>query len=157
MSDANAIKWTSVPHPHHKIKGQDWFWMLGIISVSIAIASILLGNILFAVLIIISAITLGMYANIPPQSHEYTIDTRGVTVDGKLYSYKSIKSFWIDNNRYGGHALLLDIQKPLEPHLVIKINEDIDSNDIQDFLLDYLPEEELFEPFAQRLAEILGF
>jgi hypothetical protein len=125
--------------------------------ISVAIASILLGNALFALLILLAGVSLGLSANQPTQRHTYTINTRGVSVDKKLYPYKSLEAFWIDETRPNENVLILDIQKPFTPHLIIKIPDSIDTNDLQDYLLDYLPEEEMYESPAQRIAEMFGF
>ncbi len=157
MARSDTIQWEALEHAHRKEKSQDWYWALGLIVVSVAVASILLGNTLFALLIIVASLALGLSAGDTPNKHTYTINTRGVSVDETLYPYKSLEAFWIDETRPHENVLLLDLQKPLVPHLVIKIPDTVDINDLQDYLLDYLPEEEMYESASHRLAEMFGF
>ena len=158
MARSDTLQWTASEHTHKSgTRSRDWYWALGLLTVSIAIAAILLGNSLFALLIVVAAVALGLSADQQPTEHTYTINTRGVSVDKILYPYKSLEAFWIDETRPKENVLILDIQKPLTPHLIIRIPDSIDINDLQDYLLDYLPEDEMYESPAQRLAELFGF
>lgn len=151
---APLLTWTSLEHAHTPTP--DWYWALGIIAVSGAITAILLHNVLFAVLILVASLTLGMHANKPEREMDYSISTRGITINKTLYPYKSILGFSIIESGKKS-LLLLDAQQPFVPHIVIPIPDEVDKNAIQDFLLDYLPEVELYESPAQKLFEILGF
>lgn len=151
---APLLTWKAIEHAH--TPSSDWYWALGIVAVSGAITAILLHNILFAVLILIGSLTLGMYANKPEYEVEYSISTRGITVNKTLYPYKSIVGFAIVESK-NKSTLLLDAQQPFVPHVVVPIPDGVDKNAVQDFLLDYLPEVELYESPAQKLFEILGF
>ncbi len=152
-----ALEWNSHEHSHRDPKRQDWFWALGLISISISISSILLGNVLFGVLIILAAVVIGMSANQETKENKYTVTIRGITINDKLYSYKTIESFYIDESHPNRNILILDVQKPLVPHMVINLPESVDRDALQDFLLDYLPESELHESPAHRIAEMFGF
>jgi hypothetical protein len=153
----DTIQWETLDHEHKNDKGQDWYWALGLIVVSIAIAAILLGNTLFALLVILAAVALGLSVNQKQELNKYTVNTRGISVNKLLYPYKNLEAFWIDETRPNENILIVDIQKPLMPHLIIRIPASISTNDLQDYLLDYLPEEEIYESPAQRLAEMFGF
>lgn len=154
----STLTWSSSSHNHKEDKSPDWFWALGLVAVSIAIAAVLLGNSLFSILILLAAIVLGLSVNVQPRDNTYIINTRGVTINDVLHPYKNIESFWIDDVSRPEHCiLLLDEQKPLLPHIVINIPNNIDKDALQDYLLDYLPETELYEPTSQRIAELFGF
>ena len=51
----SIIAWEA-PEYYHTDKTADWFWTLGIITVTIVIVSLLLGNILFAIFVLIAAL-----------------------------------------------------------------------------------------------------
>lgn len=118
--------------------------------------AILLHDTLFALLIIIGSVTLGMSANRPEREYTYTISPRGISVGDTLYPYKNLSGFWINEHDPKGAVLLVDAQQPLMPHLVIPLPPEVDKETIQDYLLDYLPEEELYESPAHKLFEMLG-
>jgi len=153
-----VLEWKSFEHNHKDEKSQDWFWALGLIATAVAIAAILLGNTLFGILIILAGIVLGLSVNQKPKEITYSITTRGVVVDGLLYPYKNLEAFWIDETSHPKRdMLIIDAQKPLMPHLIINLPSSVDKDALQDMLLDYLPEEELYEPASHRIAELFGF
>jgi hypothetical protein len=65
-------------------------------------------------------------------------------------------SFWIEEE-YGHPRLIIRSNKTLMPYLVILVPDDIDTDDLTEFLLDHLPGEELHEPFLQQVLERFGF
>ena len=153
-----TLEWRSYEHSHKDTKSQDWFWALGLVAIAIAIAAILLGNILFGVLILLAGVVLGLSVNQSPREISYAITTRGIVIDGTLYPYKSLDAFWIDETSHPKrNMLIIDAQKPLLPHIIINLPDSVDRDTLQDYLLDYLPEEELYEPASHRIAELFGF
>ncbi len=153
-----TLEWSSYEHSHKDTKSQDWFWALGLVVVAIVVAAVLLGNVLFGVLILLSGVVLGLSANQSPRKITYAITPRGIIIDDTLYPYKNLESFWIDETSHPKrNMLIIDTQKPLIPHIIINLPDSIDRDTLQDYLLDYLPEEELYEPISQRIAELFGF
>jgi len=137
-------------------KSVDWFWALGIVSISVAITSVVLNNILFAVLIIIGAITLSIHAVKKPEIVHYEVNQKGVVIDNKLYLYNSLDSFWI-NNTTEMPRLLITSKKIFMPHISIPISPEVDTEDLRDYLLDRVDEEEQNESLATHLMRYLGF
>ena len=45
------IEWDAHEY-EHKERNRDWFWAVGIISVSLAVVAVIFGNIIFAILIL---------------------------------------------------------------------------------------------------------
>jgi len=159
-SDARtvALEWRSFEHSHKETKSQDWFWTLGTVALAIAVAAILLGNALFGVLILLAALVLGLSVNQKPAKISYAITTRGLVIDDTLHPYKNLEAFWIDETSHPKrNMLIIDAQKPLMPHIIINLPDSVDRDALQDYLLDYLPEEELYEPASHRIAELFGF
>jgi hypothetical protein len=155
---SDKLEWGAYEHDHKDNKTQDWFWALGFVAVAIALAAILLGNVLFAILILLAAAVLAMSVNQEREERAYAITTRGIIIDDELHPYKNLESFWIDESSHPDRdMLIIDAQKPLVPHIIIRLPNSVDKNALQDYLLDYLPEEELHEPVSQRLAELFGF
>jgi len=148
------MSWSDYEHEHEK-RGSDWYWALGIIAISASLTSIIFGNFLFALVILIAAITLGLLANRPPKIVEFIITDKGFAIDDDLYLYNSIIAFCI--NESGDHpVLLVDTQKTFSPHLVISL-EHADAEEVRDMLSHFIPEKELQEPLSHRVMEMLGF
>jgi hypothetical protein len=89
------LSWTA-PEYMHTEKSADWYWIVGIISATLAVIAIIFGNALFGVLILVSAFTLSMYASRPPHTLNITVSDKGVQVDNIFYPYNTLESFWIE-------------------------------------------------------------
>ncbi|MDP2649944.1 MAG: hypothetical protein Q8P16_00035 [bacterium] len=148
------ISWSALEHSHTD-KGADWFWAFGIVAASSAVVAILFQNFLFALLIVVGALTLAMLSMKPPSERTFTLTQRGIMIENVLYPYKMLVAFGIEERESEVPLLIVDARKVLTPHLLIPL-EGVPANDVRDYLAQYLPEEELHEPFAQRLAEIFG-
>ncbi|MEX0652468.1 MAG: hypothetical protein WD509_02970 [Candidatus Paceibacterota bacterium] len=151
-----TIRWQGYEYTHHEKSG-DWFWALGIIALSSAITAIIFKNILFALLILIGAFTLALFASKKPHLNHFEITRRGVTINNTLYSFSSLESFWIDEDEHGHHTLLLKSQHLLTPFIIIPLHTDADPEDVRNLLLTKLEEEELEEPVLHRVLEFFGF
>lgn len=154
MRDYN-ISWQEYEYEFYE-KSIDWFWALGIITISVAITAIVLNNLLFALLIIVGSIALSIYAVREPDLVYYEINQRGVMVGNHLYPYSSLDSFWINHNGEKSE-LLISSKKLLMPHIVIPINEEVDTELLRDYLLDRVDEEEQREPISTHLMKYFGF
>ena len=152
------MEWEAFEHIYQE-KTADWFWAVGIIVIGITVTAILLGNLLFAVLILISGFALVISAVKKPDLVRFGITERGITIEDTLYPYTTLESFWIEEPEAGiGPAkLLIKSEKLFMPHIVIPLTDEIDTEILRDLLLEVMKEEEHHEPAAQKLMEYLGF
>lgn len=148
------LRWSAYEHEHLE-RGSDWFWALGIIAVSAALTSILLGNILFAVLIVVAAATIGLIAQHPPQLHEFEITDKGVRTGATMHPYENIISFWVDEEEKEP-VLLVDTIAFMAPNLVIPLG-DTNPEHVREFLREYATEVPMKEPLAHKVLEFFGF
>jgi hypothetical protein len=155
MTRDYKIEWEELEYEFFE-KKSDWFWALGIISISIAVTSVILGNLLFAILILVGSFTLALYAAKKPDIVHYEINQKGVVIEDKLYPYNSLDSFWVDSDREKP-KLLVTSKKLLAPHIIIPLNEELDTDMIRDYLLDRVDEEEQRESLSTQIMEYLGF
>jgi hypothetical protein len=152
---AHALSWSAYEHDHIE-RGHDWFWALGITALCIAIISILLGDFLFAVLIIIAAFTISLLARTPPSLTQFTLTDRGVRVGDTLHRYEEIVCFWVDEEHRGGRPLLLiDTTKFTSPNIIIPI-ESVDPRVVRTYLSGRIQELPMKEPLSHRIFEFLG-
>lgn len=148
------IRWTA-PEYSHRDKSADWFWAVGIISISLAGAAIIFNNVLLAIFILLGAFTLSLYAHREPFEVEYELNEKGVIAGNTLYTYSSLESFWVET-RYAQPRLHLKSKRPLVPHVTILLDE-INPNIVDEYLTRYIREEEYVEPLSHKLLEYLGF
>lgn len=148
------LSWHTVEH-HHTEKNTDWYWIVGIVSISIAIIAIIMNNIIFAILIIVSAFTLSLFASVKPKIMEVTLDRSGITMGQTRYPYANIQSFWVETREHTP-KLILKSKKVFMPFITAFI-EDVDPDEVRHHLLQHLQEEEHVEPFLEKLMIYLGF
>lgn len=151
-----TLSWRAHEYVHVE-KTPDWYWALGLIAVAAFVAALLLNNILFAVLILLIALVLGLFAARKPNVVQFSITPRGVRIDNTLYTYQNIKSFAIEELS-PDHIpkLIIAPQGIVAPVLVIPI-VDVDPDEVHDLLRMFLPEAEHNEPLSHRVMEWLGF
>jgi len=150
------IEWHAHEYVHVE-KAPDWYWALGLIAVAGSVASILYNNVLFAIFILIAAFVLAMFAARRPNVCKFAVTQRGVRIDEKLYPYNALDSFSIDELT-PDHTpkLILKQVGRFSPIIVIPII-DVHADDVHDFLVNFLTEDEHYEPLSHRLMEWLGF
>lgn len=139
----------------HVERGSDWFWALGITASATAVTSILFGNVLFAILIIAAAVTLGLLARQAPPVVQFELSDDGVRVGETLHAYEEIIAFWVDDTTDTTPTLLIDTTKFMSPNLVIPI-KDADPSLVRAFLSERVPEVPMQEPMAHKILEFFG-
>jgi len=140
----------------HKERSSDWFWAVGIITASVILTSIILGNIIFAILILISAFALLLFINRPPETIHVVIDERGVTKGPVRYPFDTLHSFYIDVD-HPHKKIILRSEKMLMPLIIVPLGESIDPEELEEILLKFIPQEFMVLPFGERILEYLGF
>ncbi len=149
-----SISWDALEHNHHQ-KGGDWFFALAIVTVAVVVASIFLGNILFALLVAISGIVVSLSASRPPRMTSYGVSVRGIKVDGTLYPFTTLESYCINEDTPRGTEMLVRSKQHFSALFVLPVPEEY-IDDIDDLMIDKLPEEELKEPFLNKILEFFG-
>jgi len=148
------LTWTA-PEYVYRHKGPDWYWILGIVTVTAAILSVLLGNILFCFVILLSGFVLALYGARPPRVLKYELSEKGVLVDTTLYPYSTLESYWIDSTVLPSR-LLVQSRKVAMPLIVVPI-ESVRDDEVSDILSEYLHEVEHQESLSQKIFEYFGF
>jgi len=151
-----AITWRA-PEYTYREKSVDWFWGAGLIGAAIAIAAIVVGNVLFGIFAAIATFTLLMYAARKPRMVEVLIDHRGVKINRVFYPYNILTSFWIHNHGNAAKKLIIESERGVFPHVAVPIADDVDTEKLRDYLLVFLPEEEHPESLSEIVLEYLGF
>lgn len=145
---------------YHRHKAADWYWTVGIIAVSLAIVSLIFANVLLALLIILAAFTLMMYAARPPREHDVEITEAGVTVGKYRYSYGNLQSFWLEHTEHvTAPSLLIRTNRTVMPHLLIPVADmpEDEKEQIRIFLRTKIAEVEQHEPLLEQIMEYIGF
>lgn len=148
------ISWNAPEHIYTE-KNNDWYWSVGIITITAAVLAFIFNNIIFGIFIIVGAFALIVHAIQKPKMVHYEINDRGVVVNDTLYPFLSLESFWI-NPHDVNPKILIKSHKTFMPYIIIHI-EEVNPDDIRDTLLNYISETVHQEPLTQKLLERLGF
>ena len=148
------IEWQA-PEYIHSEKSRDRYWIVGIVSVSIAIIAIILNDVIFGLLILVSAFTLSLFASRPAQIVKHELNDIGVWKGEAKHTYKEIKSFWIETvDSYP--RILFKIDHRFSPFFVFLIHPD-DAEEMRAFLSVRIPEEKMTESVFEKLLIYFGF
>ena len=140
----------------HKERTQDWFWVVGILTVSISIASIIFGNIIFGIFVLVASFSLSLYINRPPETLQMKIDSMGIARNKIYYPFETLHSFCIDIE-HPHKKIILRSKKVFMPLIVIPLGDAVNSEKVSSILKEYLPEEYHQLPFMENILEMLGF
>jgi hypothetical protein len=148
------ISWYA-PEYIHTEKTSDWYWIVGIVTLSLAIIAIIFNDVIFAILIVIAVATLTLYATRIPTLLEIEISSAGVRNGDTYHTYDDLESYWIET-RDAFPKVIFKSKKKLSLYISILI-EDADPYAIDELLSQYLPKVEHREPFLEKLMIWMGF
>jgi hypothetical protein len=154
-NDTFSLEWHAPEH-EHKQRSSDWFWALGIITVSIVLVAILFGNIIFGILILVSAFSLALFINKQPEDIQMSINGIGIMKDRTLYPFETLDTFWIDIE-HPHKKIILHSKKVLMPLIIIPVADDMNVDALHEQLSKYIKEEYHSLPLVEKILEYLGF
>ena len=148
------ILWQTYEYDHNE-KTNDWFWIVGIIGLTLAIVSVIFSNILFGGLIVVGTISIIVFGNKEPHLLDCEVNKKGVRVHKTFYPYTNLEAFNITEGN--SPKLILKSAKLLMPLITIPTNN-VHPDEITLFLQERLKHDEtLNEPFSHVLMDYLGF
>jgi hypothetical protein len=152
--DTFKIEWDGYEY-EHKQRSQDWFWAVGVIAVALAVAAVIFNDIIFGILILVSAFSLCLFINRPPEIVHVVLNETGIICGKVFYPFSTLHSFWIDEE-HSHQKIFLRSQKLLMPLITVPLGN-ADAERIQKTLVRFIPEEFHTTPVAEKLLEYLGF
>lgn len=148
------IYWQTEEYEHNE-KTVDWFWIIGIIGITLAIIAIIFNSILFSVLIVVMTFSIIVFGNKEPHLLDCEINKKGVRVDKTFYPYTNLEAFNVSDGP--SPKLILKSAKTLMPLITIPIGQ-VYPDDIVSSLEDKIKhDEDIREPFSHVLMDYLGF
>lgn len=157
MSREAILEWRGREYDHNP-KSADWYWALGIIAVAGTVATILFGNYLLAVLIIIATTSLALHAAKQPPLHRFRLVEQGIVIGDELHPFTRMTSFSVLEDIEGTLPPMISIKTEswLSPHLVIPL-EGVDVDVVYAYFLHHVDEEAHHHTFADLVAAWLRF
>lgn len=150
MEENTSIKWRALEYEYVK-KSTEWFWAIWILTGGIIFVSVVFGSILFAILIFLSAFTLSLQAVRKPHLVDFEINSIGIFIDDKKYSYEGLTSYWINQEE---NKIILKSKNNFTPFITIPL-DNTDVQKVDGFLIDYLEKKEHNEPLPHKITKYL--
>jgi len=155
VKNEKLISWQAPEFTFHK-KSTDWFWAVGITTIALIIASILIRNFLLVILAGISGFSILMYGAKRPNIIDFSISNKGIQAGNKIYFFDDLKYFWIRYDPPHTKQIILESNKLLMTHLSIPLG-DIDPDVAKETLLKFIKEKKIEESFSETVSKFLGF
>ena len=158
--DDYTISWVAPEYEHREHDG-DWYWAVGIISISLAVAFVIIGNTLLSIIIVLGIGTLLSLSRHHPENVEYELSKRGVSAGKTLYPWGTLESFWVLEGKSTPRGevspkLLITSKKTLMPHIVLPLTEFV-IDEVHQTMSHMLHEEPQMEPPVDRFIRAIGF
>ena len=93
-TNLQPISWEAEEYLN-KSHNTGWFIGLAIVTIALGVLAVFLQGWTFLALVIVSALTILVYALRPPRTLSYRLDEKGLTEGNKLYPYQDYKAFGI--------------------------------------------------------------
>lgn len=149
------LSWQTEEYVHRE-KNPDWFWALGLITLTGAAIAVIYHDTLFAVFIVLGALILGYYAARAPKIIEISINEEGIKIRDYLYPFKKLKGFAIDEHQLG-NQLLIESDRLITPVIAIPLPNSMEVDELIQILKARLPQQEIKEHPSHRIMEHIGF
>ena len=119
MATEALISWNAPEHFYVE-KTSDWYWIVGIFTLTLAAIFFIFGEILLGIFIVVAAVALVLHASRPPRTIYCEINDRGLIVDTVLYPFLSLESFWIAHDELPP-KMILKSRRLFMPFIIIFI------------------------------------
>lgn len=153
-AERQDMTWNVLTHEHHE-RSIDWFWTVGTITLAGIVAAVYFGNILFAVIILIGSGCIGFLAARGPREHMIKIGERGISIDGTLYRWSALHTFWVEHDTHNPR-LFLTMNGILSSHVSLELDTMQQGQEVRAHLKRHVEEEEQGPHIGEQLAEVLG-
>lgn len=147
-------EWTASEYVHHD-KGSLWFIGLAVATLAGAGLAAYFSQWIFAALIVVMGVVLGIFAGRPPKEVHYKISSEGVVVGERVFPLSQFKSFGVLSEG-AFYSVQLRPVKRLMPGVAIYFSE-ADGEEIFDVLAAYLPIEEIKPDQMDKFVRWLRF
>jgi len=148
-------EWTIKEYTQYS-RGKNWYWIMGLVAVTLAGYAVFAGNYLFALIIVLFGIILFMQDMVAPMDVYFAITNTGIVIGKKYFRYSELSSFWVIYNPPMIKNLYFSQESVLKHRIQVPLL-DYDPRPIREYLTQYLEEdlEQEEEPLTERLSNIL--
>lgn len=152
----NIIHQWEIPETAQYVRGKTWYLVAGAITLVLIAYALFTANFLFALMMALFAAIIFMSHTRAPLLLKVAITDKGVLINGRLYDYANMKSFWIIHEPPVTKDLYLDFQSSVRPPLSLHLDTQ-EPEEIRQTLSQYLAEdgEKKEAPLSELIWKIL--
>lgn len=144
------------PEFRHYPKNPAWYITFAVIAILLVGYQVLQKDFFGAISLAVIGVIVTIFAHHKPQEITIEISDLGIHINGDLIPYNRIRKFWIIND--GTHKTLNFETTAYINHILTLELEDLDSDELHEFLSEILPEHEDPNPTtSQRLSHWFRF
>lgn len=159
MAEDAGIVWHVDSHQEQE-RSADWYWGLGLLCLAGIGLSIFFGNYLLAIIIVLGGSSFVALTLMSPREHDIRLSSRGVSVDGTLYRWDNIESFWVEDERAlppGRQAhFIVSTKGVVHPQLVLPLIDTNRAQNVRAYAKRYAQEVEQEAHLGHHLVQLLG-
>lgn len=105
-----SMSWES-PEEIKPHRGAIWYTAFGLISIGLTATAVFIGNISFAVLMVVIIIAVIIIHVLPPRIINYSISPKGVYTGDRLHDYSEFRSFGIQQREGLFSVVLMPVKR----------------------------------------------
>lgn len=149
-----SLSW-SAPEYTHRPKSIDFLWGVSLLGLTGTIISIVLGNYIFAVFIVLSSVMLVIFATRHPHEVNFEINNAGIVFGEENHPFKNIKGFVIrDASPY--LKLIIETNKYFLPIYTLPLPHKLEE-DVYYILSQVIEEKDIDETHSTKFMHRVGF
>ena len=134
-------------------KSGNWYWTVGILAFGAATASIISGNVLLGILVLLSGFAIMLAGNRPRLERQYALSEKGIHIDAQVVTWDKVRAFSIHEE---GHPTLTIATDTLLGTTTIPLSG-INNSDVRMELKNRnVEEEESLETFTESITRAIG-
>ncbi|MBI5254441.1 hypothetical protein HY932_01520 [Candidatus Falkowbacteria bacterium] len=139
MKKQKNVQW-QFPEYNQYERSRLWYIVMLVLLGGLLLYSILTGNFLFAIILVLVAFISVLQRFQPPLTIDASIDTKGLRIGKKNIPFGDIEKFWLVYNPPTTKLLYITFKKGLKDNLAIPL-EDANPLDIRAALKEFLAED----------------
>ncbi len=152
LPETSAIRWSAHLSPPHR-RDRVLYATIGLVVAAILVAYFA-HDLLFTIVLILSAVVLNLNATRPRRQSEITVHATGISIDDQRHHYADMKSFWIDYQP-NLKELSIELKKGYSPIIKIPL-EDANPLEIHQAMVSYVPEKEHDQSLLDHIVRLIG-
>ncbi len=149
-----VFSWSVKEYEQHD-RGRNWYMIMGAVGIGLLLFSVISGNYLFALIVVLFGIILFLQDTQAPLDVFFAITEAGIVVGDKYYPFKELANYWIVYNPPEVKNIYFVTNNILKHRLQVPLL-DIDPRPIRDFLNQFIVEDvdQEEEPLSDRLGRV---